>query len=559
MRADYNEAAQKTASEICKRQARLEAKRAPFDLLYDDIDDYVIGRRADYDIGNKQGGAPGAKNGSKIYDLTAAMALQDFVDGYQGNSAAPTINWWKPIFRSKELMKMTDAKVWLDDVYEAITAEINNSNFFSQISEATWDRTTYGYSTIYGPVWSAKKGRLVYYLRHPREVFFSLNAEGDPDLWHRKFMISGRQIMDIWPNAPLKDNFKNKIEKNPYTEYVCIHAVFPRKERDITKIDNMNKEYASIYVLEGEKCILEESGMDADEVPTTARWRLTTEAYPRSAAIDTIYATMMVNAMTKTVLRSAQLMVEPPYVSTSNKKLKIVPSGVTVIENPSDRFDPIQFPSALQVGVAEIADVRRSLGEMFKAKIFSLMSQLTSGNMTATQTMAMQGEQATLLQPIVTRDQNENLIPLIRKTFKVLAKAGRIPTPPPSLVSFSNTPVDIAFSGPVAMLAKRYLQMQGFNATVPQVIALAAQAPQLATMLDRLDPDETYDYIMNTGGAPASISRDIKLVAQIRDQRMREMQAQAQAAKLEQVAGAYNKGAVAPAPGSPSEALMAQK
>jgi len=105
----------KLATEISKRQKRLEERRAPFDNLYDDIDDYVVGRRANYDLGTKQGSAAGAKAGAKIYDQTASMALQDFVDGYQGNSAAPTIDWWSPNFRSKQVMAMAEARKWLDD------------------------------------------------------------------------------------------------------------------------------------------------------------------------------------------------------------------------------------------------------------------------------------------------------------------------------------------------------------------------------------------------------------------------------------------------------------
>ena len=548
------------ASEISKRQKRLEEKRAPFDLLYDDVDDYVIGRRANYDLGTKQGGQTGSKAGSKIYDQTAAMALQDFVDGYQGNSAAPTIKWWAPTFRSKQLMKMALARQWLDDVREAIDTEINNSNFYSQLSEGTWDRATLGYSTIYGPEWSARRNRLIYYLRHPREVYFSLNAEGDPDLWHRKFMITGRQIMDLWPEAPVKESFRRKMEKDPYKEYVCIHSIFPREERDITKIDAANKPYASVYVLDSEKVILEESGMDPDEAPTTARWRITSEGYPRSAAIDTIFATMMVNQMSRSVLKSAQLMVEPPYLVTGTMKgkLKIVPGGLSYLDNPSDKAEPLQFPANLQAGLSQIADTRSALAEMFKAKIFSMMSQMDS-RITATQAQAMQGEQATLLQPIVTRDQNENLIPLIRKTFKVLARAGRLPPPPPELQDSRNTPVDIAFSGPVAMLAKRHLQMQGFNATVPAILSLVKEAPQLASMLDRLDPDAVYDYIMETGGAPAKITRDEKLVAQIRQMRQKAQKAQMEAEHANKVADAMHKGSQAPEEGSPTQKFMQQQ
>ena len=102
----------KLAEEICARQKRLEEKRSPFDNLYDDVDDYVIGRRANYDIGTKQGGAEGQKAGAKIYDMTAMMALQDFVDGYQGNSAAPTIDWWRPGFRAMCRSMATSASSW---------------------------------------------------------------------------------------------------------------------------------------------------------------------------------------------------------------------------------------------------------------------------------------------------------------------------------------------------------------------------------------------------------------------------------------------------------------
>jgi hypothetical protein len=346
------------------------------------------------------------------------------------------------------------------------------------------------------------------------------------------------------------------MEKDPYKEYVCIHSIFPRDERDVTKITAENKPYASIYMLDAEKIILEESGIDPDEVPTTARWRLAVGAYPRSAAIDAIYAVMMVNQMSRSVLRAAQLMVEPPQIITGTMKgkLRIVPGGVTVLDNPNDSVQPLQFPSSLQAGIAEISDTRQALAKMFKAEIFSLMSQM-QGKVTATQIAAMQGEQATLLQPIVTRDQNENLMPLIKKTWKVLMKAGKLPMPPPELVEFAQVPVDIAFSGPVAMLAKRYLQMQGFNATVPEILEIGTKYPQLASMLDHLDPDQLYNFIMDNGGGPAKISRDEKVVAQIRQMRSQQQQQQQQLQAANQKADAYHKTSAAPEQGSPAEAM----
>ena len=549
----------KLCEEISLRQQRLEKIRKPFELLYDDIDDYVIGRRSDYDLGTTKGRDATGKQGEKIFDLTAAIALQDFVDGYQGNSAAPTINWFSPVFRSKLLMANKQARDWLDDTKDAITTEINNSNFYAQLSEGTWDRATYGYSTIYGPEWSARLNCLIYYLRHPREVFFALNGEGDPDLWHRKFLITGRELLDLWPDAAYSTTFRRTLEKDPYKTYTCIHAVFPRDERDITKITAENKEYASVYTLDTEKLLLEESGMDRDEVPTCARWRISGTAYPRSVAIDTLYATMTVNAMSRSVLKAAQLMVEPPLLipATMKGKIKVVPGGQTLKESPQDTVEPLPYSNQLGAGLSEIGDTRAALAKMFKAEIFTLMSEMHT-KVTAQQVMAMQGEKATLLQPIVTRDQNENLIPLIRKTFKVLQRAGRLPPPPPALLDPQTrfTPVDIVFSGPVAMLAKRYIGMQGFQSTVPMVLEMAEKYPQLGAMMDNLDPDQMYRYIMDTGGGPSTVSRDPQIVAQIRQARAKQAQAQQKLEATNKMADAYQKGKDAPAPGSPAEQIM---
>ena len=108
------------------------------------------------------------------------------------------------------------------------------------------------------------------------------------------------------------------------------------------------------------------------------------------------------------------------------------------------------------------------------------------------------------------------------------------------------------------MLAKRHLQMQGFNATIPQILGLVKEAPQLATMLDRLDPDAVYDYIMQTGGAPAKITRDEKIVAKIRDTRMKQLQAQQKQEALNKTADTLHKGSIAPEEGSPTQKVLEQ-
>jgi hypothetical protein len=119
-----------------------------------------------------------------------------------------------------------------------------------------------------------------------------------------------------------------------------------------------------------------------------------------------------------------------------------------------------------------------------------------------------------------------------------------------------STPVDINFSGPVAMLAKRYLAMQGVNATIPQILGMIKENPALAPMLDKIDPDGLAQYIFDTGGVPQVILRDDKIVAQIREQRNQAMQAQQKQQAMGNMADAYQKAKDAPEEGSPAEQQM---
>lgn len=523
--------------------------------MWDDIEEYIIPRYSNWDLSDQPNKKVGARTGSRIFDGTAQSAIQDFVDGYQGNTASPLIRWCGAHFRSKDAKNNYEGRKWMDGVMETMLSEWNNSNFYTTLYEATYQRSIYGPSHIMDPVYNIETNRMSFDIRHAREIYFASDTEGRPNLWHRKFLLTGRQILSEFPDAILPRNLQKAIEDNPYTEHVCIHAIYRREERDVTRIDNKNMPWASVYILSKEKVLLRESGFVESPI-TTSRWRMVPgETYPRSTAIDTLYECLSVNQMSRSVLRAAQLLVEPPYIvyGTLKGKLKITPAGQTTIENPSDSVKPLEFPANLMGGLQQIADVRSDLRERFKTKIFNLMSSLTK-EMTATQAAAMQGEQAVLLGPIVTRDQYENLMPLIHKSFKCLRDAGKFDQPPESLRMFANTPVDIEFLGPVAMLARRYLQMQGINAGMSSILPIAKEfSPEV---LDRINFDEYAKFSWEAAGAPAKVFRSDEEVAVIRQQRA-AAQKQAQAAQAMQVmSDAYVKTNTPIAPNSGAEQIM---
>ena len=282
--------------ELNKRQDIAEDMRAPYDLVWNDIDDFVMPRRSVYDIGTRKGKDKGAKLGALIFDGTGGAALTDLADGLQGQTASPLITWVQPRWRAPLAKRDRVALQWMDDVHEAMMYEMKVSNFYEQLNEGYADAVTYGPATMRQPVWDEVNKKLVYMSHHPREIFYFTNSNAQIDIWHRKYPVTGRQIFQDFPNAQFTAIFKKKLEDKPHKEYICIHAVFPRGERDITKLNGMNKPWASVYYLQKENVLLEEGGFDRKPLDTW-RYRVNTnEIYPRSPAIDEIFDIMMTNS-----------------------------------------------------------------------------------------------------------------------------------------------------------------------------------------------------------------------------------------------------------------------
>jgi hypothetical protein len=513
---------------LSKRQKKLEKDREMTDALWDDIEDIVFPRRGVYSVRNRK--KKGERLGAKIFDGTSAAAGQDLADGFQGYSASSAITWWAAKLRSKEAMKDRNAKEWLSDIVEAQSNEMAQSNFYEQLNIVVTDAVFYGPGTMASPRWDANSGRLVYQAMHPREIYFARDYMGRINLWHRVFPISGRQIADEFPNKVLPQKLKKAIEDDPFKEFMCTHAISLRTERDTNKLNAVNKRIASVYYLESEKVILSESGYD-DWPLLTWSWRVnSTETYPRSPAIDSLYDIMTTNSAAKAVLQSAQLAIMPPLIADESLKdrIKLTPFGITWTEGSQQTAKRlIDAQSNYPIGVDQVAKLKADLRERFKANTFTLLSAMTQ-QMTAYQASEIQGEKAALLGPLITRNQSELLGPVINATFKLLMQNKRLPAPPQSIMQYMNTPVDLEFLGPVALANRRYLQLQGLTPALNQVMALI-EKNIFPEMRDKFgNGDELLDYIWDSNGAPIQVIAKPETVQMIRDTRMKQQQEEMQ-------------------------------
>jgi len=547
----------KLAEEIIKRQKRLESIRESQDAVWDLIDTYVTARRANFDIGSRKGAGSAGPGGDRIFDGTATLALHDFADGWQANTANAMVKWWGAKFRSKEAQKDFLVKRWLDEVEEAVSFELAQSNFYEQLNLCYQDITTH-IATMSGPQWDDETNQLWFVENHPREIFFWVDWRGRPAGWHRKFLMSGRQIIEEFGEQAVPQSMREQVKANPFLNFTCIHAIFKREERDVRSPLSTDKPWASVYVLEQSKSVIHEGGYDKIALPDTAAWESdVTMPYGSNPAISTLYDVATTNEAMRTMINAAQLAVDPALILTEGMKgrVNIFPAGQTIVKGAQDKVEAFQFPQQFNIGVQMLTDLRAELREKFKANLFTMQADM--GKLTAYQSQMIQGEKASMLIMPTSRASSKMLVPKINKSFYALAKARRLPPPPPSAMQYIQSPVDIEMMGPMAISAKRFLGTQGFQALLGMLEETEKVfAPLAQSILEGFDADQIRDLLMTASGVSSKIEIDDKKLAMIRQMKAKMMQQQQQQQAIGNLAEAYHKATNAPEPGSPAQSLM---
>jgi hypothetical protein len=539
------------ANDIVKRQKRLEQARMDQDNIWDDIDLWVTSRRGHYNIGYKKGMSAKDEGGTNIYDNTASLDLQTFADGFQAQTASPVLDWWAGRFMDP-LRKDSQAMKWIDDVKEAMNYELARSNFYEEYNESVQDASSHGIATMIGPEWNYKKGVLEYRSFHPREIFCQFDMMGNPILWHDKFPITARQIIKEFPDSELPEELQKRIDDNPFREFMCIHAVYERNERDIKSPAATDMPWASVWVLESEKTVLLESGYKVNPFDSWIWRKGGPNLYCTSPAIDAVYDVMMENQAAKALIKSVQLSVEPPLIITKGVKgnVNFFPLGQTILDNPADRVQAFQFPTNFNIGVQQINDMREQLTKKFRADIFNLLSSLPQ-QMTAFQASAIQGEKISLLIPIVTRSSSQLLIPKLNKTFHELAQAQRLPPPPQSIIQNAETPVNLDLIGPVSTAAKRFLSQQGFNAMMAQLQEVRQVLPdnQYEQVVEGYDSDQMRKFLIESNSAPQKLQLDDDKLQMVRQAKAQAAQKAQDMQQLQSLTDAYKKTSDVPQQG----------
>lgn len=464
-----------------------------------------------------------------IYDSTGTKALRTLQAGMMSGMTSPARPWFLLQAPDPELNEFGPVKEWIYTVTRIMRDVFAKSNFYRSL------HTCYGELGGFGShaIMMADDMDTLLHCHNSTigEYYLASNFKGQIDTYYRAFDMTTGQLVKTFGIDNVSPTVKRLFNQGNMDAWVpVVHCIEPRAERDISKVDNRNMEFASAYFEAGGENdnLLSEGGFN--EFPLLSpRWDvLPGDAYGTSPGYDAIGD---IRQLQHEQLRKAQAIdkqTNPPLQGPAEMQsfnIDSLPGGISFVPgltNQNAGFRPLYDVNLnLNYLLEDIRDVRDRINSVFYADLFAMLALSDRGNMTATEVAERHEEKLLVLGPVLDRLQSELLKPAIDRTFNLMLKAGLLPPPPPEL---QGSDLQVEYVSILAQ-AQRAVGTQAIDRVTGYVMNAAQVNPEV---LDKFDFDQAVDEYSNMLGTPPQLVRPDDKVLEIRQQRAAQQAQQQQ-------------------------------
>lgn len=522
---------------VMARQQKLEQEKEPFIQLWQDVADYVCPYRdelrPDYLL------LPGHDRSKKIFDGTAMSAAVIAADGIHGYHISPAFPWFKYTMNRRQANKLPEVRQWLEETEYNMYTALTRSNFYSEGWKMIYDGFTISTAPFYTEE-DVSEGRIICEAVHPGEIYIAENRYGEVDVLHRKRRWTARKLVQKFgEKCPVQ--VQEAAKKQPFEEFEFIHAVYPREEYDRSKMDEKNKKYASVYILNSAgNVLLGEKGFDEFPFQVWRYLKTGRSPYGTGPALLAMPTIKNANVMTKTMMAAAQRHVEGVYQIPAylDGKVNFRPGSQIPVEMNQGNIQRVDLGSGTYpIGQDREADMRRMIKEAFHVDTFLMLNQMSvTRQMTATEVDERMKEKAAVLGAELG-PLNEVLDKILDRIYEIEFNAGRMPQPPDVLLEMKDQDPHLRFDpvymGPLAQAQRERFQDDSFRKFFVQVGPIVQSDPGV---LDNFDMDAAARLIAENSSLPGEIVRPEDAVARLRQQKQQAAQAEMAKQDLERLA-----------------------
>ena len=518
-----------------QRLGSLRNERASFWAHWTDIATFIFPRRFRWLVSANQ--LRGQPINGRIIDETATLALRTLASGMMAGVTSPGKPWFRLALPDTDAGDSSPTKIWLDAVVKRVLRAMAESNYYTAKATQYGDLAAFGTAPMI--IYEDSEDIFRCYTPCAGEFFVGNDEREAVGILYREMTRTVEQVVREFGEGAVSPGLLQSFQQGGAAlqrEVLIGHAI----ERNDRRVGG-----GLVPALFSWREVYWEIGASGDTVlrargfheqPFSApRWDLSgSDAYGRSPAMDALGGCKQLQQETKRKGQVIDKLANPPMigdVSLSNSAVSLLPGGITYVANIAG----VGLKPAYEVNPAAVQHIREDIGEVqqriksvFFTDLFLMISQLDTVR-TATEIDARREEKLIQLGPVLERFQQESLDIEVDRIFAIMVRSsegawmrgqdGLLPMPPPDLHGQS---LQVEY---VSMLAEaqRAASTAAIERLAQFVGNLAAADP---AALDNLDMDEMVDTYADLLGVDAKVVRATAQVAQIRQGRAQQMQAQ---------------------------------
>ena len=515
--------AESNADDIIREYEQMEADRGVWEEHWREIAERVLPRQNWFSASDK---TPGEKRTEKIFDATAGLALERFAAAMESMLTPRTMRWHKLTTSDPDLDDDPTIQAYLDEVTDILFQVRYNpkANFASQAHENYMSLGAFGTGAVF--IDDIPGTGIRYKAINLSEIYIAENHAGVVDKVARKFQMTARQAAQKWGYDRMPEKIRTALEKHPERKFDFIHCVKPNEELKKSRKDYHGMPWSSYYICLDGRMVMSEGGYQTFPYAVSRYVTAPKEIYGRSPAMTILPDIKMINEMSKTVLRAAHKIVDPPLLLQEDGVLQAFntrPGALNfggVDEQGRQVVQPLQTGARVDIGMDMMEQRRKVINDAFLITLFQILVE--TPNMTATEAMLRAQEKGALLAPTMGRQQSEMLGPLIERELDILARAGILPPMPEALREMGGD-VEIEYVSPLNR-AQRAEEGVAILRTLEAVTPLAQIDPRVMMIFK---PEEIARELSEINGVPAKILRSKEEMEEMVAQEQQAAEAQA--------------------------------
>jgi hypothetical protein len=303
-----------------------------------------------------------------------------------------------------------------------------------------------------------------------------------------------------------------------------VQALLPRNNRDVSKIDKLNKAFASYVFYKEKNVCIYESGYDYQPFACSRSEVYNGEIYGRSLAMKTRPDVAMLQQIKKETIKAVHKVNDPPLLMPDDSFSipTTAPGSLIPFRAGSDKPTPLISGAQPHVGLEFIQYVAEEVGRGFYTDILQTgMGSKGKTPISATEVNSLEAQRMRVQSQFIPRQEIEWLAPIVSSVYNIANKKNLLDEAPAIL---ANKSISVKFSSRIVR-EQKMIEAQSVDMFMASLFQIAGMKPDI---LDKINLDAYVDYKASAHGIPIELLVSNDEVEAIRQNRAQQQQAMQQ-------------------------------